>query len=146
MVQTAEQQKPTNIPTSQDCPTLFFIIYLFYFFYFKLSLLFIYLLFFCFWFTTLDGLYPQAYDLISIFSIFMEVSNIWLKRIEYEKSFRPVKWDHSGNNLKPSSKFTRMKFPKKKSYLISFQEVKTALLFIYLSISTFWQNKTEMTT
>ena len=26
--------------------------------------------------TRLDGLYPQAYDLISIFSNFMEVSNI----------------------------------------------------------------------
>ena len=37
-------------------------------------------------------MYPQAYDLISIFPIFMEVSNILLKRIEYEKSFRPVKW------------------------------------------------------
>ena len=41
-------------------------------------------------FTRLDGLYPQAYDLISIFSIFMEVSNIWLKRTEYEKSFVSV--------------------------------------------------------
>ena len=47
-------------------------------------------------FTRLDGLYPQAYDLISIFSIFMEVSNIWLERIEYQKSFRPVKWGSFG--------------------------------------------------
>ena len=51
-------------------------------------IIFIYLFIF-FWggggVTRLDGLYPQAYDLISIFSIFMEVSNIWLKRIEYEK-------------------------------------------------------------
>ena len=39
--------------------------------------LFIYYYYY-FWFTRLDGLYPQAYDLISIFSIFMEVSNIWL--------------------------------------------------------------------
>ena len=47
-------------------------------------------------FTRLDGLYPQAYDLISIFSIFMEVSNIWLERIEYQKRFRPVKWGSFG--------------------------------------------------
>ena len=84
MVQTAEQQKPTNIPTSQDCPTLFFIIYLFYFFIYNYHyFLFIFLVY-------------QAYDLISIFPIFMEVSNIWLKRIEYEKSLRPVKWGSFG--------------------------------------------------
>ena len=46
--------------------------------------------------TRLDGLYPQAYDLISIFSIFMEVSNIWLERIEYRKTFRPLKWGSFG--------------------------------------------------
>ena len=99
MVQAAEQQKPTNIPTSRDCPTLFFIIYLFYIFLFIIIIIFIYLFilfFFFFWFTRLDGLYPQAYDLISIFSIFMEVSDIWLKRIEYEKFFRPVTWGSFG--------------------------------------------------
>ena len=86
---------------------------LFIYFIFLFIIIIITYLFTCFWFTTLDGLYPQAYDLISIFSIFMEVSNIWLKRIEYEKVLGQQNGGRSGNNLKPSSKFTRMKFLKK---------------------------------
>ena len=109
----------------------------------------------------------------------MEDSNIWLERIEYQKSFRPVKWGSFGQELETLQQIHKNEVSEKKSYLISFQEVKTVgglnlprksvvrltdrpdmtldvyrgrktttttLLFIYLSISIFWQNKTEMTT
>ena len=61
--------------------------------------------------TRLDGLYPQAYDLISIFSIFMEVSNIWLKRTEYEKGFRPVTWGSFGIAIESKGLWTDARRP-----------------------------------
>ena len=84
MVQTAEN-KNLQIYLHHRIARLYlslFIYFIFFIYDYHYFYLFIYFFLFfvcvCVWGggTRLDGLYPQAYDLISIFSNFMEVSNI----------------------------------------------------------------------